>query len=75
MIDISLPNRTASEKRSNDRFEEYLRYTKTDYKAKAKNDTLDIQINDHNESEKSCIENALDLYVTCGQNRQIAYGW
>lgn len=71
---FKLTNKTAAEKRNNSRFEEYLKYTHTNYHAKTNNDILTIDI-ETSEDEINRVKHALDLLVICPQGRQVAYGY
>lgn len=72
----NLSNKTASEKYSNAKFKEYLKHTKTKYTEKNKsNDILQIEIKTEEKSEIDRIDNAIGQLITCGQNRQVAYGY
>ena len=75
MINYNLPNKTASEKRSNCRFTEYLDYTGTKYESNIRNDMLSLEISPEDDTDEARIKNALDQLIICGQNRQIAYGY
>ena len=68
---VTLSNKTAVEKQKNERFEEYLKNTKTEYETKNVNDSLKIHIYTSNIAS---IKNAIDTYITCtGNSNRIAY--